>query len=146
MQTNQEKMRDIEIQIQKEQDLFGNSVYQGLIPADLIVYFKKALMKLAPTTHMLWNRTMRAIVDKNIDELTHNEVGLANNTITSVPFEALYKDLREALRKNEQFEALKIEYNMLVKKKQQEWNERKENLIALSGVNINQKQILRTVN
>ncbi len=126
-------MQEIDQKIQSEYAAYQNAKYFGALPKGLIEYFKKAIVEVAPNSHQLNTKTILKIAKKKESELTMVEVGLTINAILAAPAYILSDTFFEAVGILEKIEAVRIEYNLAVKKKESELIQRKATLVNLAG-------------
>ena len=133
-------MKQIEARIAKEQSEFNGQRYTGKVPANLLDLFKKAFMVVHPMSHKLTPTMIRNFMGKKVSELTVLEAGKILNLVISAEPEKIYKDFNAALKGYEDVSNAMIDYNLGIKAKEAEWNALKENLIKLSGIDVNARR------
>lgn len=135
--------KQINEQIQKDYDAFNESKYEGdPLPKDLIERLKVALFKLPPNVHKMASQTMTKLINTKVTELTNYEVGHILNLITAVPLCDIYRNLEEALIKNQQIEFLKIAYNLTVKQINEKVEEKRQGMLRLASPNKSSMKII----
>lgn len=137
--TNDQKMKDIERQIADDFNSFNAEVYQGIIPKGTLDKYKKAVMATPPNVQKTLTANIKKIVAKKESALTNLDVAHIVNLVSATAPEKMYADINEALKGMQQFDDLRLDYNMKVKQKEHDLSERKATLVNLSGINIGNK-------
>lgn len=127
--------QEINQQIAQEYQKFNTAKYPGELPKNLMVYFKKALLVVSPNTHKMTVSVLNSIVCKKQNDLNFLEVGSIVNVILEAPLSILNEDLNAALKILEEVENTRIDFNLKIKEAQERLNEKRANLVNLSGLN-----------
>lgn len=105
------------------------------LPKDFIERFKKAIFKLPAKAHQLSTDTINRIVNKKVKDLTNLDVPIIINAIQLLPMCDLYDTLEDGLTKTKQIESIKIGYNIMVQKLNNEMETKRKNMLTLSNPN-----------
>lgn len=97
--------------LNKEFEQFQNSVYEGVVPENLIQRFINGIMTLPPHGHRVLTSLIKRIVAKTEDQLTVEEVGVCIKIVLNVSWDKLYADMHEALEKHSEIEIFAALYN-----------------------------------
>lgn len=135
------KMQEIERQIQEEFTTFNNSIYSGKLPKQFIEKFKKAAMVVPQKVHQMSTKKIKEIAAKKEGKLTNLDFAYAANLISSVSWDKMYSSFDEAVKENQFIEDLKLDYNISVKNKEAELDDKKARMISLAGINVAKKPL-----
>lgn len=135
------KMQEIERKIQEEFMNFNNSTYAGKLPKQFIDKFKKAAMVVPQKIHQLSTKKIKEIASKKEGKLTNLDFAYAANLISSVSWDKMYSDFDEAVKEHQLIEDLKMDYNVLVKNKEAELDEKKARMLNLAGIDVTRKPL-----
>ena len=102
---------------------YFQKLYEGVLPKDIIETFKKAIFHLAPSVHKLHKGTLRDIFSKEPNKLTVREVGIITDVILNCPQYLIYDDLNLAMHKTGQIQDVGAEWEVKLRKKEQEFND-----------------------
>lgn len=140
--TNEQKMKEIEKKIMDEMNAFNNTTYEGGVFKGFKALFEKALMSVPLGMQKAPVSVLKGIVVKKEHSLTYGDVSVAMNIIRAVKLSELNADIHKALEILFQLEGLSIDFNVKYKRKQELLNEKKANMIALAGVNLNGSKVI----
>jgi len=135
------KMQEIERKIQEEFTAFNDSIYSGKLPKQFIEKFKKAAMAVPQKVHLMSTKKIKEIATKKEGKLTNLDFAYAANLISSVSWEKMYSSFDEAVKEHQLIEDLKMDYNVLVKNKEEELDKKKVTMISLAGINVTHKPL-----
>lgn len=126
---------EINKMVQKEYMDYNNAIYSGnpALPKDIMETFKKAVFHSNPTAHKIPTGVIKKIIAKKLKDLTNIDVPIILNVISAANFCDLYKDLDEALEKNYDVEEIKMAINLTVAEINRKTEEKRNNLLSLSG-------------
>lgn len=140
--SNTETINNIEDEIQNEMIAFNNAVYEGILPKGFKQKYEKAVMATPPANTKMFAATVKKIVDKKEADLCNLDVANMTNLISSVAPEIMYDNITQALKGMMELDNVRMDFNMKVKVKEQELNDKKKRLVNLSGASLSNSKII----
>lgn len=132
-------MKEVEDTIQADFDEFNNTAYDGFIPMGFSNWFKRAFLSNPPMQHKAPMSLIKSILKKPEGKLTNLEVGIMSNMICAAAPGSIWESTTKAVEGLSEIEKLRSDYNMRTNVTQRELSVKKERLLSLSGVDVNQK-------
>lgn len=137
------QMKEIEQKMVELQNEFNAKKNDKKLPKNFISLFIKAFLSVPPMTHKIHSNTVKNITSKKVAELTKLEVRQASNVIVlAKPTEIWGDDFDAALEGFAAMQQLIVSCNIEVSEFEKELQEKKLNLINLSGATLGSSKII----
>lgn len=124
---------EIDKQINREWADFLDLPYNKNVPDNLIEKFEKALMIVPPQAHQINFNKVKAIINKQPEELSNTDINDVIKLIYNTPLQALYDDLYEAIPEQIKLERFVLKFNQNLAEQQEKLNQKKITLASLTN-------------
>lgn len=129
--------QEIDRQLAQEALAFNSKLYDGRpLPEDIIQKVRQGIMVLGCKGAGEQASAMKALIAKNVTDLSWMEVGWVVNFVQNIPYERVFDTVEEALDYHINLGQIQKEYNEVTMQLEKELNQKRQMKYKLAGLKL----------